>query len=189
MKWKTASMNTIIPRCLILFSVFITAVGCAPSNYSIKPGNITPEQITIAQHQKGSVVLKVDGGWDKTILGLQLMPNAAVMDALKAALEKSGLFEKISADGQGDFRLEAFIFDINQPLLGGGDTNVLVEIAWTLSRLDSGDILWRESIETSHTTKADAAFGLYARVNLSAEAATKENIKTALERISKIPLQ
>jgi hypothetical protein len=172
----------------MLLVVWFSLFGCAPSSHAIKAENITPETIAIEKKQPGAVVLKVDGGWDTMILGLQVMPNAAVMDALKATVAKAGLFEKLSADGKGDYLLEACIFDINQPLLGGGEATVLVEMAWMLYRGDGSELIWRETIETSHTAEKDAAFGLYQRVNLAAEAATKDNIKTALERISKLAL-
>jgi uncharacterized protein YceK len=181
-----SSLIVYFPRQLILISTLIVILsGCAPSNYSIKTENITPEDIAIAYYHKGTVVLTVDGGWDTPFLGLQLMPNGAVMDALKAAIEKSNLFESIS-DDDGNYHLVAFIFDIDQPLLGGGETTVSVEIAWTLSLLDTGTILWQESILTSHTTPSDAAFNLMERVNIASEEATKANIRIALEQISKI---
>lgn len=184
MKHKPRLPNRIWQVCIVTLCLSIGLAGCGPRSHAVRPENMVPMVTPIADGHPGSVALRVDGGWHETILGLQLMPDEAILQAIETAVRQSGVFEKIADNGTSDFSLEAFIFDINQPLLGGGDATVLVEIAWTLSRLNSGAILWRESIETAHTTGADEAFSLYARVNLAAEAATKANIKTAIERIA-----
>lgn len=173
---------------LVLFILATALMSCGPSNHAIRPEKITPDQINTLHSHHGSVVLKVDGGWENAILGLQLMPNTAVMEALETAVEASRLFDKITTtDGKGDYCLLAFIYDIDQPLMGGTGT-VTVEIAWSLADIQTETIIWRDSIETTHTAVTEAMISLRKKSNLAAEAATKENIQLALERISGLQL-
>jgi hypothetical protein len=175
------------PLHLILFILAAALMSCGPSNHQIRPDKIQPDTTTTLQSHRGSVVLKVDGGWEEAILGLQLMPNEAVMEALLAAIEETRLFENIASDGEGKYALLAFIYDIDQPLMGGTGT-ATVEMAWSLTEMGTGVVIWRESIETTHVTPPEAAFNLRKKSNLAAEAATKENIRNALERISGLQL-
>lgn len=172
---------------LMLFILAAVLICCGPSNHAIRPDKIQPDQIATLQSHQTSVVLKVDGGWEEAILGLQLMPNDAVMEALLSAIEESRLFENIASNSEGKYCLLAFIFDIDQPLMGATGT-VTVEMAWSLTEIGTDAVIWQESIETTHTTPPEAAFNLRKKSNMAAEAATKENIRIALERISKLQL-
>jgi hypothetical protein len=184
--WPAPKKSRIFTH-LILFILAAALVGCGPSNHAVRPDKIQPDSMVTLKSHPGRVVIDVDGGWEKAILGLQLMPNDVVMAALKAAIEQSGLFEDIASDGQGDYYLLAFIYDIDQPLMGATGT-VTLEMAWSLTEIKTGAVIWRESIETTHTTPPQAAFNLRKKSNMAAEEATKENIRIALERISGLRL-
>ena len=170
-----------------LFIFIAMTIGCGPSNHVLRPEKITPEQINLVKTHQGNVLLMVDGGWEEAILALQLMPNSAVKAALEAAVEESRLFENITAEGSADYCLAAFIYDIDQPLMGGTGT-VAVEMAWSLTNLRTDTLIWRESIETTHTASPKTMMSLREKSNLAAETATKENIKIAIERISELQL-
>ena len=188
MKSYVAGPRPVLLTCLMGLAVVAALTGCGPRNYAVRSEQISPEHFEIAHRHPGTVAVTVDGGWDTPFLGLQLMPNEAVMGGLENALRTSGLFDGIAADGQGDYQLSVFVFDIDQPVIGAGDVTVNVEMTYTLLRPGTGRPIWRESVETTHMTKADAAYSLMERVHIASEAATKDNIRTAIERMSRLEL-
>lgn len=167
----------------IIFS-WVLLSGCTSA---IKVQKMIPENIAIVKQHFGKVVLQVDGGREEHPVGWPQISNDNFMIALKSAVQQSNIFTEVSEDKRGDYRLEAFIFNLVQPLIGY-NWKVHLEIAWTLSRLDTKTVLWQDSIITSSTAEKSGSIGFMSKVKFATEAAAKANIKTALERLSRIGL-
>lgn len=164
---------------LIVINVLFL-VGCSAS---LNSQHLIPDHMAIGHQNPGKVILQVDGGREKHPMGFPEISNETFLAALEAAVENSELFSEVSKDKQGDYKLEAFIFNLLQPMMGG-EVTVHLEVAWTLAEAGADTILWQDSIVTSNTTKKDAAFSFLERVGIATEKAARANIKAAFERLS-----
>ncbi|WP_419657836.1 uncharacterized protein Dvar_69160 [Desulfosarcina variabilis str. Montpellier] len=187
MKCRLSRLKENIGWGFVFFMIITMLTACGPSSHAIRPDKITPDAVNIPQGHHGRVVFKVDGGWEEAILGLQAMPNSAVMEALSKAVKESKLFDEITSADNADYCLQAFIYDVDQPLMGA-TANVAVEMVWWLTDIKTKAVIWQESIETTNTVGRGVAMGLRTKCNWAAEAATKENIKIALEKIAALQL-
>lgn len=164
---------------LAIISSMVMIIGCAPGNVQVK--GMIPGQINVLERQSGTVDLQVEGGQDKHVMGLPAIPNADFMNALKKAIENSGVFPQVVDKGGAQYHLEAFIFNLRQPIFVSGD--VSLEVAWTLERKDTGEVIWQEAITTVDSGADEYSGGYNKRV--ATEKAVLKNIKRAIEELSK----
>ena len=165
-----------------VIGVLLMLVACAPGNVHMKA--MVPEQMDVVQQHTGSLMLEVEGGREKHEMNLPQIPNATFLEALRTAIEKSRIFSSVSNTGPADYKLAAFIFNLNQPMFINGD--VSLEIAWTLTRADTGAVVWQEAIITTGSGFAAGSSSYNKRV--ATEQAANKNIVVAIEHLSKIDL-
>ncbi len=175
-------IRQLISAC-ILASMLMT-ISCGPPRHVVKVDGLIPEQITLSESHDGTVMLQVEGGRETHSMGLYQIPNSEFLTALKTAVEKSGVFSSVAGTDGADFQLMAFIFNISQPFFVKGD--VTVEVAWTLAKTDTGEVLWQEAIKTNGN--GIAAEGKSYNKRVAIEQAANENIKQAIERLSRVTL-
>ena len=160
-------------------------IGCAPTK--VKPQGMIPEQIVVFEKHSGSVMLHVDGGRNEHSMQLPVISNKVFLEALETAIKQSNIFLTISVGQNADFRINAFIFNLTQAFFGRAPIDL--EIAWQLIRMDNGKTLWRESIVTSESgffpPAGESGSQSYNKTR-AIEKAAQQNIKLALEHMSKV---
>lgn len=173
---------------LMLFSNLFT--GC--SLKEISSNGITPKNFVSNNMHNSTISIKVDGGRKEDSLRIPEISNEILLDAVSDSIKNSKLFKNIIVFDKvvkdtADYKLELFIVNVEQPVTGF-DITVSVEIAWILSDIDSGNIVFKESIISSSTkTRHDESNGRN-RIVVATEVATRKNIFEALELISKLAL-
>ena len=63
-----------------------------------------------------------------------------------------------------------------------------LEIAWRLININRNQIVWQETIMTSSIGGPGVAWNFFVRIKLLSEKAAKENVRTAMNKISKLNL-
>jgi hypothetical protein len=168
-------MNTIL-RYALLGMVFPTAfllTGCG----SAQPDAMMPAGVT-ASHRSGKPIrAQVVGGAQKTPMGGPGITNEEFKLAIESSLVKSGLFQSA---GPGGYQLEAFIADIDQPVMGFS-MRVNMDVSYTLRR--GGSTVWRKSIRSTYVAPVSEAFAGALRLRKATEGAARENIAALIRAL------
>jgi hypothetical protein len=72
---------------------------------------------------------------------------------------------------------------LEQPLVGY-DMTVTATVSYELKDLQSGKVLWSDTVVTPHTATVSDAFVGITRLRLANEGAVRKNIATLLQRIA-----
>ncbi|MFC7337835.1 hypothetical protein ACFQY0_11655 [Haloferula chungangensis] len=126
------------------------------------------------------VVVHTSGGNDESIRKGLGVGTADFKAALETSLVDTGLFSHL---GEGGYQLDARILNMRNP----GESAVFeviteIEVAYTLR--SAGAVVWEKTIRSSHRTESDEALLGEFRDRISAEGATRENIKIAISSMS-----
>jgi hypothetical protein len=141
-------------------------VGCG----SAKPDAMMPVGVT-ASHRSGMPIqANVVGGSEYTAMGGAGITNHEFKQALESSLVQSGLFQSAAPGG---YQLEAFIADIDQPVIGFS-MRVNMDVSYTLRR--GGTTVWRKSVRSTYVAAASEAFAGALRLRKATEGAARENI-------------
>lgn len=158
-----------IPQAATFAILVLTAsllVGCG----SAKPDAMMPVGVT-ASHRSGKPIQAVVvGGSQQTPMGGPGITNEEFKQALESSLVKSGSFQSA---GPGGYQLEAFIADIDQPVIGFS-MRVNMDVSYTLRR--GGSTVWRKSIRSTYEAATGEAFAGALRLRKATEGAARENI-------------
>jgi len=110
--------------------------------------------------------------------------NSEFEAALKSSIDNARLFDSTPGVPAG-YRLVAEI-DRCDPAGDGVSMTASVEITYTLSRISTDKILWKETIETADTRgSADSITGAY-RAFIALNAAFRKNIEAALAAMGEL---
>lgn len=157
--------------------------GCATP---AQPMAMVPASATVARKYTGSVVLSSQGGLPTNPMNMSDISNEDFTTAVVSSLDKFGLFSSVVRAGDGDYRLDVRLLKLNRPMFGGFDMCVSMETYWKLIRTSDGKVLFAESVHSSYTaTVSDALVGIV-RLRLASEGSARENIKSAVERLSRV---
>lgn len=103
-------------------------------------------------------------------------------DAFAEALRQSFAAHAMLATEQGDFRLDAELVELSQPL-AGFDMTVHAQVQYTLTNVQTGAVVFDQRIAESHTATVGDAFMGVERLRLANEGSIKTNIATLIERL------
>jgi hypothetical protein len=111
--------------------------------------------------------------------------DKALYQAVTGAIEASGVFVAIAHDQPGENRLEVRVLSLKSSEYSVVFSSDL-EMQWTLSDVETGAVLWSETISTS--SKADSLIepDFEDRHRYTIEDVAKQNIQTAIGYISRI---
>ena len=168
-------MNTII-RISMLGIVTLTGcllVGCG----SAKPDAMMPVGVTASRRSGKPIQAQVVGGSQQTPMGGSGITNEEFKLALESSLVKSGSFQSA---GPGGYHLEAFIADIDQPVMGFS-MRVNMDVSYTLRR--GGATVWRKSIRSTYEAATGEAFAGALRLRKATEGAARENIAALIRAL------
>ncbi len=170
----------------LLASLTIAAAltGCASP---ITHETLVPAAPAIKKQHPQSVAVTAGGGGETSAAGKSNITDAELQRAVAKAISQSKVFSQVVEGKSGDYVLNVNVFNLQQPSMGFSFT-VHVEMGWTLTRADSGAIVWRESIKSQHTTGAGEAFAGVERLRLATEGAIRANIQQGLEKLSGLNL-
>lgn len=151
----------------------VLLVGCG----SAKPDAMMPVGIS-ASHRGGQAIqAQVVGGTETTPMGGSGITNEEFRTALESSLVRSGLFR---AAGPGGYQLEAFIADIDQPVIGFS-MRVNLDVSYVLRR--GGTTVWRKSIRSTYVAPTGEAFVGGVRLRKATEGAARENIAALIRAL------
>jgi len=159
----------------------VALTGCA----AITPQEFTPAPVQLTKHHAQSVSVSVQAKQDSDAEKTKA-ESAAMTTALSDAITASKAFSGVLKDG-GDYKLNVQVFNESHPLMGFSFTSQL-EMGWTLTRKDTGAVVWQQSIKTEHTTGATEAFAGAERVKMAIAGAVKKNYTEGLNRIAALSL-
>lgn len=158
--------------------------GCAtPTTHEA----MVPVGIQVAKQHPKSVSVTADGGSDTDSMGKSQISNDALKQAVVAAINQSKAFSSVVEGKNGDYTLAVNLISLTQPSFGFSFT-VGMEMGWTLTRVDSGVVVWRESIKSEHTASATDAFAGTTRLRMATEGAARNNVAAGLTKISALSL-
>lgn len=182
------SFRSILNRELFVVSVCIalSAVlsGCATPTTS---AGMTPTAIkTTTKHAK-TVSVAVAGGQETDSMGKPKVSNSVMAQAITDSINASKTFSGVVQGKSGDYMLSVNIANLDQPSFGASFT-VKLEAGWTLQRVDTGAVVWQESVKAEHTATMGDALVAVERLRLATEGAARDNIAVGLEKISALKL-
>jgi len=140
----------------------------------------------VTQHAQ-SVSINVTGGSATSAAGASKISDEDFAEALRQSIAQSGLFARISAANQADYRLDLQIVRLEQPMIGLSMT-VTIEVTWRLARQSDHQTVWQKSVTSTYTAKMGEAFAGVTRLRHATEGAARENIKDAIGQMSALSL-
>jgi len=169
---------------LTILAVVLLMSGCASAAVSTA---MIPATMDVGTTHPHSVNVVVTGGAETTAMQPSRISNGAFKEAIVDSLNKSHAFAQVGETGTADYRLQVSIFSIEQPSIGFSMT-VKMEAGWTLIQERTKEIVWRESVQSTYTASAGAAFSGAERIRLATEGAARENIKQAIQNLSRVDI-
>jgi hypothetical protein len=143
--------------------------------------------VAVAKKFAYSVAVHTPGGTATEAAGPSSISDADLRAAIESSITQSGLFKSVVQGSAGDYDLTVSIVHINRPMFGMSMT-VTMEAGWTLSKASDHSIVWRKSIQSTHTTGATEAFAGTERLRLAVEGAARANIADGLQAIGQLNL-
>lgn len=171
-------------RLLVLPAILAMAAltGCASQ---ITHQELTPIKVDVSRPHPQSVTVTA-----LPKAGASGAESATAMAELRTALSESitgyKVFGSVKPQG-GDYQLTVQIFSIQSPMFGASFTTK-AELGWTLTRSDTGAVVWQEAIKSEHTTSMSEAFVGAERSKMSIAGAVRRNIGIGLEKIGALAL-
>lgn len=169
----------------LLLTAIMFCAGCASAT---RPEAMIP-QIHLPVHKSQSnVVVEVIGGKETSAMWLSQISDEDFSHALRQFIEQSGLFTQALKIGSSKYLLQAFIVQINQPVLGV-DMTVSMEVNYHLARTELKQVVWRKAISSTYTASFSDAFVGATRLRLANEGAARKNIEQAIQEMSQLQLE
>ena len=157
------------------FSILIAGLlaSCAATT---APSQMAAPSVQISGRTSEKVSVFVSGGEP----GPLKISDEGFAEALRTSIQSSGVFGGVS--DQGPYRLEAFIGTLSQPMMGFSMT-VDMKVSYTLRK--GGSTVWQRTIDSTHTATPGEAFVGVTRLRMATEGAARENIRQALQALSR----
>ncbi|MBU8546907.1 MULTISPECIES: hypothetical protein [Roseomonadaceae] len=115
------------------------------------------------------------GGQETNPMWTSQVSNEAFATALRQSL---GTHAMLAIQG-GRFRLDATLGTLRQPLMGAS-LEVTSTVAYRLTAVASGAVVFERTIEAAYTAPFSAAFAAVERLRLANEGSVRENIRQFL---------
>jgi len=171
-------------RLAVCILAALAVAGCAsPVTHQM----MVPADLVATRTHPETVRVAVNGGNATDGMGKSQISNEEFALALQEAITRSKIFSRIEPGPGAQYLLTTQIVTLDQPSVGFSFT-VKMEVGWTLTRADTGKIVWRESIRSEFTAGAGDAFAGVTRLRIATEGAARANIATGLGKISQLDL-
>jgi hypothetical protein len=156
--------------CILIVSLL---ASCAATTTS---SEMAATSIQVSRKTSERVSVSVSGGEP----GPLKISDEGFAEALRTSIQSSGVFGGVS--DQGPYRLDAFIGTLSQPMMGLSMT-VEMKVSYTLRK--GGSTVWQRTIDSTHTSTPGEAFVGVTRLRMATEGAARENIRQALQALSR----
>lgn len=166
--------------CLPL--VALPAVACTTVTHS---EDMVPQEFDIRFVRPRIVEIVAHGSQGTFPMGKSVITDKTLYEAVYAAIEASGVFVGIAHDEPGESRLEVSILDLDSSQYSVVMSSDL-KVRWTLTDLETGEIMWRETIATSSIADSLVEEEFEDRHRYTIEHAVMKNIQQAIGFISRI---
>lgn len=175
-----------IDTARLLFALIVIAwlTGCAsPASKQA----LVVSDTTMSTKHPHSVSVTTSGGGETGSMDYTNISNEDLAAAIEESITSTGLFASVIQGDGADYRLNVSLVNMSKPMFGMS-FKIDMEMAWSLVNAKTGDVVMRESIESSHTATMGEAFAAVTRIRLAVEGAAQENIRQGLEKISGLSL-
>ena len=181
---KELLMSNSYLRFLIIAPLVVWLSSCAsPANKQ----ELIASEISYGVHHPYSVSVVAAGGGETDAVGYTNITNEDLAWAVEESIVKTGLFSSVVKGNNADYKLSVTLVSMTKPMFGASFT-IHMEMSWSLVNLKTGDAVMRESIHSSHTTSAGAAFAAVTRIRMAVEGAAEENIRKGLQKVAELSL-
>jgi len=161
----------------------LVAGGCA---FPAQAPAIVPAASARLSVDAPTVNIRAVGGEATRLWGYPKLSNTAMAEAVSLAVAQAGLFLPL-VDRVADYQLEVVLVRLDQKFWGV-PTRVGLHVSWSLAKTRDLDRVWGDEISTSHTASVGTALIGTKRSRLATEAAARENIRQAIDRMSALDL-
>jgi hypothetical protein len=114
-----------------------------------------------------------------------IVAKAEMESALRAAIERSGLFRRVDDATNDGFELQVRVLGYEPPT-AAFDRTVVMTTRWELTRLPAGDVVVEDFLKTSYTATVGDAFVGQIRIRKANEGVVRTAIAEGLRRISTV---
>ncbi len=169
----------------VLFAAFLGLGACAPPVRSdrMAPAPTGETQFAADSALRDAVALKDVGGGEPATEDSNLGDDQ-LRQAIQDALQQYGLLQ--TDDAKARFRLNVSLVRLSHP--GAGlDLTVNSQIRYTLTRADTGVVLFNDIVAASYTATMGDEFIAFLRQRLAKEGSVRANIAAFLERLKALP--
>lgn len=155
------------------------ALCSASCTTTTKQEALMPTGVSTSTRTGKPINATVVGGSELTSIGGAGVTNEDFKQALETSLVQSGMF---THTGGGGYSLEAFIANIDQPVIGFA-MRVNMDVSYTLRR--GGTTVWQKSIRSTYEAATSEAFAGVVRLRKATEGAARENIKQLMHDLDR----
>lgn len=161
----------------------LTLTACATAS---QPGAMVPEVseatlISTNSKLRDSVAIGDVSGGKKTN---PLWTSEVSSEDFAEALRQSFAAHALLATSNGDYRLDAELLKLKQPAIGL-DMSVTSDVKYTLTNVETGEVVFTDTVSEKYTAKMGDAFVGVKRLQLANEGSIKSNIAAVIERMIK----
>lgn len=164
---------------ILLTVAALSLTACATAS---QPGAMVPsvsaKSIVTSQSKLFEAVTigPVDGGKKTNPLWTSKVSNEDFAEALRQSFAAHAML----ATDAGDYRLDAQLVKLKQPVMGI-DLSVTSDVKYVLTNIATGEVVFDETISEKYTAKMGDAFVAVKRLQLANEGSIKSNISTLIE--------
>lgn len=170
---KLIKLSIVLIGCICL-------LGCA-SGAKLDNMVFRGQQNSYAAELQGNLGLgEVSGGKKTNPAWTSEIDSDSFSGAVKESLISQGLYSDT-----GKFQLKVQMIKVEQPLFGFS-MKVTTHVRYILSDVNSGEVVFDETVVTPHTAGASEAFTGVKRLRLANEDSAQKNIGELLRRLSEL---
>jgi hypothetical protein len=170
----------------LLFFVPLGLCACAPAARSDRmvPSPTEETELTANSALREAIGLRDVGGGEAATEDSNIGDNE-LRQAVLATLLQYGLLQ--TDDMKARFRLDVFLVKLSHP---GADFSLTVnsQIRYTLTRADTGVVLFNDMVKASYTATVGDEFVGFLRLRIAKEGSIRANITAFLERLKALSI-
>ena len=172
-------------RLILVFTTVVWLGGCAsPASKQ----ELIVDDTSFGTRHPYSVNVIAGGGGETDAMGYTNITNEDLAGAIEESIIKSGLFSSVVKGDAADYKLSVYLISMSKPMFGFSFT-INMEMSWSLVNIKTGNAVMKESIKSTHTTTAGAAFAATTRIRMAVEGAAEDNIRQGLQKIAELSLR
>jgi hypothetical protein len=176
--------RTMVHALLIAASCGLGACGSpAVRSDRMAPAPAGETEFAMGSLLRGSISLKDVGGGEPDTEDSNVGDDQ-LRQAVLSALQQYGLLQ--TDDMKAQFRLNVMLVRLSHP---AADLNLTVnsQLRYTLTRTDTGAVLFNDVIRASYTATLGDEFVAFLRLRLAKEGSVRANIAAFLDRLRALP--